>query len=98
LDAGRWALAEPIKVFVFALLLLGAHKTSVGYVTFMFLALLLPICWLKSQPRHERLLTQPKPQDEVSDEAKGDTNEKPRNEPEKADNKRLKNVVCVFLN
>jgi hypothetical protein len=36
-------------------------------------------------------------QDEVSDEEKGDTTEKPRNEPEKADDRRLSNMGYVFL-
>jgi hypothetical protein len=40
---------------------------------------------------------QPEPQDEVSDQEKGDTIEKPRNQPEKADNKRLSNVICLFF-
>jgi hypothetical protein len=56
--------AEPIRVFVFAMLLLGAHKTGVGQVMFLFLALPLPICWSKSQPGDEGLPMQAEPEDE----------------------------------
>jgi hypothetical protein len=62
----------------------------------VFSVIQLPICWSKSQPGDEGLPKQPEPQDEVSHQEKGDRNEKPRNEREKANNERLSHVVCIF--
>jgi hypothetical protein len=77
--------AELFRVFLFALLLLGTHQSSIWPVMFLFLALPIPICWPNSQPDDE-FPSQPKPEDKVSGEEKRDATERPRNKPKKAAN------------
>jgi hypothetical protein len=88
--------AEPIRVFLFTLLLLGTRQSSIGLAMFLFLALSIPICWPNPQPGDE-LPSQPKPEAEMGDDEKGNATERPSNKPKKAANKKFSRGICGFI-
>jgi hypothetical protein len=90
------AMAQPIRIVVFTLLLLGTLERSVGQVMFLFLALPIPICSPKSQPG-DKLPEQPEPQDVLRHEEKRGETEKPRKKPKKTASKKFSHVISAFV-